>query len=199
MSQFSAIYQGLCMDTIEKQALLDLETLIKEPIPVVSLLDSFKFGFIAIKNHVARLGVPQKGLVMLPDSLCNLTSLQELSLFSNRLATLPDAFGNLASLRFLNLVQNKLTSLPPSFSKLASLQILYLNDNQLKTLPADFGDLTSLKRLNLRNNKLESLPGSLAESANLELLWIENNPLDEAAREILRGLIKRGVTVDLKP
>jgi Leucine-rich repeat (LRR) protein len=199
VNQFSAIYQGSCMDTSEKQALADLETLLKEPIPVVSLLDSFKFGFIAIKNHVARLGVPKKGLVMLPDSFCNLTSLQELALFSNRLTTLPHAFGNLTSLRFLNLVQNKLMTLPPSFSNLTSLQILYLNNNQLKMLPTDFGNLTSLKRLNLRNNKLESLPASLAESANLELLWIENNPLNEVAREILRGLIERGVTLDITP
>ena len=149
MSQFSASYQGVCMDTSEKQALLDLETLLKEPIPGVSLIDSFKFGFIAIKNHVARLGVPQRGLVMLPDSLCNLTSLQELALFSNRLTTLPDAFGNLTSLRFLNLVQNNLMTLPPSFSKLASLQILYLNENQLT--------LSSRKYLCMIPDKLQKI------------------------------------------
>jgi len=197
VNQFSAIYQGLSIDPSEKQALADLETLLKEPIPVVSLLDSFKFGFIPIRNHVARLGVPRKGLVMLPESLCNLTSLQELALFGNRLTTLPDAFGNLASLRFLNLVQNNLITLPPSFSKLSSLQILYLNENQLKMLPPEFGNLASLKRLNLRNNKLESLPSSFSELANLELLWIENNPLDETTKKILRELKESGVTADI--
>ena len=199
VNQFSAIYQGLNMDIGEKQALIDLEMLLKEPIPVVSLLDSFKFGFISISDHVARLGIPRKDLVTLPDSFCNLTSLQELALFGNRLSTLPDAFGNLTSLRFLNLVQNNLITLSPSFSKLVSLKILYLNENQIKILPGDFGDLISLKRLNLRNNKLESLPSSFSELANLELLWIENNPLDEVARRILRSLIERGVTIDIAP
>jgi Leucine-rich repeat (LRR) protein len=199
LNQFFAIYQGLCMDITEKQALSDLETLLKEPILIVSLLDSFKFGFIPISNHVARLGIPRKDLVTLPDSFCKLTSLQELSLFGNRLATLPDAFGDLKSLRFLNLVQNNLTTLPPSFSKLASLQILYLNENQLQIIPTDFGDLVALKRLNLRNNKLESLPSSFSELANLELLWIENNPLDEVAKRVLRSLMDRGVTIDIAP
>ncbi len=199
VTQFSAIYQGRCIDPSEKQALVDLEALLKEPIPVVSLLDSFKFGFIPIRNHVARLGVPRKGLIILPYSFCNLTSLQELALLGNQLRTLPDAFGKITSLRFLNLVQNNLRSLPPSFSKLASLQILYLNENQLKILPTTFGDLVSLKRLNLRNNKLESLPSSFSELANLELLWIENNPLNEVAGEVLRKLIERGATIDISP
>lgn len=199
VNKFSATSQGLNLDIREKQALSDLETLLKEPIPIVSLLDSFKFGFIPIENHVARLGIPRKDLITLPASFCNLTFLQELALFGSRLTALPDAFGNLKSLRFLNLVQNNLITLPSSFSKLSSLQILYLNENQLKMLPTDFGDLVSLKRLNLRNNKLELLPSSFSGLTHLEFLWIENNPLDECARRILRSLIERGVTIDIAP
>ena len=198
MTQFSGMYQGQRMDPSEKQALADLEALLKEPIPVVSLIDSFKFGFIPIRNHVARLGIPRKGLKKLPDSFCNLISLQELALFGNRLNTLPDAFGNLTSLRFLNLVRNELISLPDSFSKLESLQILYLNDNQLKTLPVSFGDLSLLQRLNLKNNRLKNLPSSLLSLNKLEFLWIDNNPLDEDARRILKGLEERGISIDIK-
>jgi Leucine-rich repeat (LRR) protein len=192
-----AIYQGQSIERPEKQALIDLEVLIKEPIPVVSLIDTFKFGFIPIGNHVARLGVPQKGLVKLPDSFCNLTALQELALFGNRLESLPGAFGNLTALRFLNLVRNDLSALPNSFSKLISIQILYLNDNRLKTLPATFGDLSALQRLNLRNNRLETLPSSLLQLTQLEILWIEKNPLNEGAKEILRTLKQRGVVIDV--
>jgi len=198
MNQLSVSYQGQRMTPSEKQALVDLEALVKEPIPVVSLIDSFKFGFIPIRNHVARLGVPNKGLIRLPDSFCNLTLLQELTLFGNRLNDLPNAFGNLTSLRFLNLVRNELKTLPDSLSKLESLQILYLNDNQLKKLPPSFGDLALLQRLNLRNNGLETLPPSFLELNRLEFLWIENNPLDDISREILKGLEARGVNIDIK-
>ena len=128
MKQLKVNYHGQCMNLGEKQALVDLEKMIKEPIPIVSFIDTFKFGFIPIENHIARLGVPSKGLVSLLDSFCNLSSLQELVLFGNHLKVLPDSFGSLISLKFLNLVRNELIALPESFGKLTLLKILYLNN-----------------------------------------------------------------------
>lgn len=181
----------------EKNALDDIEKLINEPIPAVEFVNSFNFGFRAINGNVISLGLPDKGLVTLPESICHFSSIQDIVLFRNRLKILPESFSGLKSLKFLNLVDNRLSILPFSFNRLESLQNLYLNKNQLKVLPEDFGRLGSLQRLNLRNNQLRTLPASLSNLVNLESLWIRGNPLDEDARNILYQLIERGTVIDI--
>ena len=180
----------------EKKALNDLKDLIGAPIPELSYLSSFAFGFTTKNGHVVRLGLPEKGLTVLPESFGDFTSLQEVVLFGNELVTLPESFGDLKSLRFLNLVRNKLSILPESFGNLNSIQILFINDNKLKTLPESFGQLKSLQRLNLSNNQLVTLPRSFSNLLNLELLWIEQNPLDEKSKKILKQLNSLNVIID---
>ncbi|MFX0095127.1 MAG: leucine-rich repeat domain-containing protein [Candidatus Hodarchaeota archaeon] len=197
MTRMKAVYQGQRMLPEEKNALEALEKVLGNPIPSVGFINTFVFGFIAIDNHVSTLGIPNKGLVTLPELFGKLSFLEECMLFSNQLKTLPKSSGDLKSLKFLNLVNNKLNSLPESFMHLKSLQFLFLNRNKLEILPESFGRLTSLRRLNLRDNQLKTLPKSFLELPNLEMLWIQNNPLDDDAKKILKQLQEQGVNIDI--
>ncbi|MFX0113212.1 MAG: leucine-rich repeat domain-containing protein [Candidatus Hodarchaeota archaeon] len=195
-SSLKVAYQGQQVLLKEKAALTDLEKLVNGPILATTITNTFKTGFTVKNGVVSSLGLPNKGLVVLPESIGNLAALQELILFSNHLEALPESFGKLKSLRFLNLVGNKLKTLPESFTELYSLQILYLNQNKLSNLPKTFGCLKKLQRLNLRNNRLQSLPKSLLELASLEFIWINEGVLKEDALNILEELKKQGVSIN---
>jgi Leucine-rich repeat (LRR) protein len=53
-----------------------------------------------------------KNLSSLPESIRELTALEELNLDRNQLASLPEWLGELANLKALSLYSNRLTSLP---------------------------------------------------------------------------------------
>ncbi|MFX1255783.1 MAG: leucine-rich repeat domain-containing protein [Promethearchaeota archaeon] len=197
MAQEKAIYQGQRISLKEKNALADIEVLIGEPIPAVDFINTFVYGFIAINDRVISLGIPNKGLIILPESIGKLSSVQDIQLFSNQLKTLPESLGDLKSLRLLNLVNNKLEILPESFTCQKSLQDLFLNRNKLEMLPESFSKLKSLQRLNLRSNQLKTLPESILELPNLETLLVRNNPLDATAMRLLKYLKERGVNIDI--
>ncbi|MEH2254427.1 COR domain-containing protein, partial [Nostoc sp.] len=71
---------------------------------------------------------------------------------------LPPEFGQLTNLQTLYLYKNKLSSLPPEFGQLTNLQTLYLYKNKLSSLPPEFGQLINLQFLDLSSNPLESPP-----------------------------------------
>ena len=94
----------------------------------------------------------------------DLTALETLSLFNNRLRNLPDGiFDNLTALKELGLLYNSLSSLPVGlFDKLTALETLSLADTDLRSFPDSiFDELTELKTLYLLDNGLSSLPAGL--------------------------------------
>lgn len=68
----------------------------------------------------------------LPDSICQLSKLEELYLDDNALEDLPENIGDLQQLRILSLRNNCLTHLPESIGKIQPLKKLYLASNQLQ-------------------------------------------------------------------
>ena len=72
-----------------------------------------------------------------------------LYLYNNQLTSLPESIGNLSSLEDLYLSFNQLTSLPESIGSLNSLERLWLDYNQLTSLPESIGSLSSLETLYL--------------------------------------------------
>lgn len=123
------------------------------------------------------LQVERNELTSLPKSIGNLSSLKILWLGGNHLTTLPESIGNLKSLIELDLVRNQLTTLPESIGNLSSLQILILDDNQLTTLPVSIGDLKSLRMLRLKGNQLITLPETIGNLKSLRYLVLECNQL----------------------
>ena len=116
-------------------------------------------------------------LISLPESIVNLTNLQELKLYDNKLTSLPDTIGNLTNLQVLYCYYNKLTSLPESIVNLTNLKLLNCSYNKLTLLPETIGNLTNLQELYCCYNKLTSLPETIGNLTNLQNLWCGRNKL----------------------
>ena len=86
-------------------------------IPKVSRVEYNTFGYVEEQNHVVQLGLYNKKVTSLPDTIGNLKSLTELYLNNNQLSSLPDTIGSLKSLTILNLTMNSLSSLPDTIKK----------------------------------------------------------------------------------
>src|SRR5271165_917630 len=67
-------------------------------------------------------------LSALPESIGQLSGLQELYLSHNQLSALPESIGRLSGLQELNLSRNQLSALPESIGQLSRLQELYLSN-----------------------------------------------------------------------
>jgi internalin A len=116
-------------------------------------------------------------LVILPEELRTLQTLEELHLACNQLSTLPKWIGQLTNLTFLDLSGNQLNTLPESISQSTNLTSLDLASNQLSTLPKWISQLTNLAFLDLSGNQLNTLPESISQLTNLTSLDLASNQL----------------------
>ena len=87
----------------------------------------------------------------------------------HNITILPESVGNLSELQQLRLQNNNLSLIPSSIGNLSELNTLkvYLNPN-LETIPDEIGQLTNLDTLKIHFNHLNSLPESLC---NLDIDW----------------------------
>ncbi len=197
-------------DNIElKQAqfLKDLEKSNRTHIPIVKKIDWDTYGVKLDGKNVIGLGLHNRfiktlpesignlksleeldlsrtNLSTLPESIGNLKSLEELDLSDNNFTTLPESIGNLKSLKDLNLAGNRLTTLPESISNLKSLHTLILDANKLSTLPESFWRLKNLENLNLGHNNFTTLPELIGNLSSLKVLWLINNKLSTLPKSI---------------
>ena len=122
-------------------------------------------------------------LTSIPDSIGKLKNLTWLGFPGNQIAHLPDSIGNLTKLRTLSLDDNRITNLPESICQLRDLREAYFNQNQLTSLPKDFGNLQNIVELNLSRNQLTELPESLSNivfpRCGEQMIWVDlsYNPL----------------------
>jgi internalin A len=131
----------------------------------------------ALENHATVLNLPGLGLTKFPETISQLTLLQELFLYGNQLSALPASIGQLRHLRELILYNNQLTALPDSIGQLTRLESLRLGNNRLRALPASIGQLKQLRNLDLSNNHLTALPASIDQLTRLSQLNLASNPL----------------------
>jgi Leucine-rich repeat (LRR) protein len=140
-------------------------------------------------TQLQELHLNNNELDTLPNTLGNLTQLQTLYLNNNKLNTLPNILGNLTQLRKLVLYNNKLDTLPNILGNLTQLQDLYLNDNKLTYLPTGIiRNMTQLQYLNLDNNKLTDIPIGIIYLPNLMILTYSNNEITNLHPAIIRWL-----------
>ncbi|URD85545.1 LRR receptor-like serine threonine-protein kinase [Musa troglodytarum] len=151
-----------------------------------------------------------------PDSLCNLQTLESLHLSHNNLsgpiplclksctelATLDLGHNNfigniptwigesLLSLKTLNLRSNAFNGSIPRLSSLPSLRILDLSNNNLSgNIPEELGNLHGLRSLNLSKNYLiGQIPWSIGGMKQLEVLDLSRNNLSGAIPSDLAAL-----------
>lgn len=123
----------------------------------------------------------------LPETLGNLSNLRYLEIGSNpNLHCLPESLGNLNKLVTLMLEDGHLKSLPESIGKLSSLRQILAENNQLTHLPESIGDLPCLEKLELNYNKLSGLPESIGNLSTLkEDICLYRNPLTYLPDSIL--------------
>lgn len=113
-------------------------------------------------------------------AVAQLTSLNNLSLFSNYITTLD--LRPLTQLKQLNIANNRLTTL--QIAGLDKLEVLYLFRNKLTTL--DTAGLSSLKKVRMMQNKLQML--NITPMKALENGYFFDNELEDLSIEGLSKL-----------
>lgn len=91
---------------------------------------------------------------LLPESLFQLTHLEELHLDNNALTEIPDKIARLKKLRVLGLYGNHFDRFPLPATSLPALETLNLSKNQLREIPEDVTHLPELISLYLSNNQI---------------------------------------------
>ena len=99
----------------------------------------------ALRSGATELKLNGMELTELPESLGQLTKLQELNLAGSDLTSLPEWLGNLTQLQSLDISSNDLTSLPEWLGNLTQLKVLNLEESRLTALPETLGNLTNLR------------------------------------------------------
>lgn len=122
--------------------------------------------------YLSYLSLPQ-----LPESLFELTQLEELILSGNELSSLPSEIDRLHHLKILDLAGNQLSELPASLSRLTQLVRLDLASNQLRDLPADISALAHLEYLDVYANQITQLPDGITDCRHLSTLRLADNEL----------------------
>jgi internalin A len=161
------------------------------------------YGVTTTGNRVTKLWRQSNNLSGdIPESIGDLTALEELHLESNDINSIPTSIGNLLELRQLWLGWNPLVSVPETIGNLVNLEQLHLGQMELpletlpdevcnlenlewfalgssglNSLPDNFGNLNSLVNLFLQSNNLTELPASFGNLEHLHYLILNNNQL----------------------
>ncbi|HME52219.1 MAG TPA: hypothetical protein VKM55_08370 [Candidatus Lokiarchaeia archaeon] len=181
-------YQGIELFDSEKSVLNTLEQHLQEPLPNIDEVAEFTFGFTAMDGNITGLGLYQKHMTSLPESICGLQSLMWLNLRMNEISVLPVTIGKLKSLVTLDLWGNRLTSLPETIGDLRLLKKLELSLNKVTSIPDTIGDLSSLEVLCTHDNQLSSLPDTIGNLHSLKKLDISTNYWIRTLPESIIGL-----------
>ncbi|KAK9818883.1 hypothetical protein WJX74_007529 [Apatococcus lobatus] len=151
------------------------------PDPASAVQLRVKIGMAASSG---KLDLSECGLQRIPDSVWDLTGLEELSLHGNPLEELPEEVGRLTSLRRLQLSSCGLHHVPASICNLTNLEGLWMLGNLVTELPADIGALTPLRMLVVHSNCLTALPDSITALSQLTDLGAAGNRLGSLPDDI---------------
>ena len=133
----------------ENDFISELEKLIREKIPISSIVQYDNFGMVIENNHVVQLNIRKNEIKRLPESIENLAELKILYIGDCGLTDIPKTLENLQNLIILDISQNKLEVIPEWIGNLTSLEELYLHFNKFNTLPREITRLKNLKHLTL--------------------------------------------------
>ncbi len=137
----------------EAEFLKDFCKIVKDELFIIDEFDYSHFQFIIFKNnHITTLVYTHASLTSLPESIGNLTHLEYLELYDNKLEYLPDSIGNLTALKEFYLYRNNLEKLPESLGKLENLEYLTILENKITELPESIKELKNLKKLDFHDH-----------------------------------------------
>ena len=142
---------------------------------------------------VRQLLLRSNKLLQFPETVCDLTRLEELNLNDNNklfvmpgailqlqslvtlqmddcgLLRLHDSIGYCTALRFLSLMSNSISMIPVTFSSLLKLEILNLSSNRMVFFPP-VCHMTGLVQMNLANNEITTLSLEIGDLVGMEVI-----------------------------
>ncbi|PPR05748.1 hypothetical protein CVT24_006687 [Panaeolus cyanescens] len=110
-----------------------------------------------------------------PQTFHQLTKLEDLDLYDNKIKQLGDALDQCKSLKTLDLSFNLLKSVPDRLEFLTSLNTIYFVQNKISKITG-FASCTSLRSLELGGNRIRKIE-YLDSLVNLEELWLGKNKI----------------------
>lgn len=138
--------------------------------------------------------------VDVPASIGYLTNLETLGLINRNIGSLPNSLRNLKSLKELKLGGNQLKIIPPAVFTLIALEILTLWSNDIEDIPSEIGRLRNLKGLDLSHNCFTKLPSTIVNLTKLEKFYMLTDidvELSHSQKIWLIELIRAGADVIL--
>ncbi|KIJ67066.1 hypothetical protein HYDPIDRAFT_109066 [Hydnomerulius pinastri MD-312] len=127
-------------------------------------------------GHLKRLCLRQNAISTLDtDVFQQLTKIEELDLYDNKIKKVGDELINMSSLSTLDLSFNLLKTMPEALAHLPSLKTAYFVQNRISKITS-LETATSLTSLELGGNKIRRIEG-LDALVNLEELWLGKNKL----------------------
>lgn len=111
--------------------------------------------------------------------------------FVEKLEVFPAEICDLTSLNQLTVNGHTFTSLPDNIGQLNNLTVLKLANNKLTAIPSSIGDLSNLKTLNLKNNNITSLPETLGQCKNLKKLILTGNSVPQEDIDKIKKMLPK--------
>lgn len=163
--------------------------------------------------NINLLNISDTCLEAIPDEIKNLSNLQSLLLYGNKIQVFNENITSLRKLKVLDISRNKLKSIPDSLNNMKELTSINFSSNEIEDMPKigdlpniisfdvsnnklssfldlDGASLPHLTDLNLKGNLIESIPNSLAKSLpSLKNFDISDNKLKSVPGE-MAGLAK---------
>lgn len=130
-----------------------------------------------VGDRIYGLYLERTGLSILPESLGDLDSLQNLQIQNNKLTALPQSIGNCTKLRYLSAYDNRIHELPESIGNCSELELLYLIRNRFTGFPMVLLQLKKLSTIDFGGNHLTEVPAKIATYEQKIRLFINDNYL----------------------
>ncbi|CAF1560461.1 unnamed protein product [Didymodactylos carnosus] len=136
-------------------------------------------------TNLISLTVEYSSITKIPTFIRDLTVLETLYLYNNKITVFWDTIAGLTRLKHLDLNFNPLTSISANIRNIPRLQGLQLRGCNLKYVPNFITQLYSLTTLDLSGNSLVSLPLTFIHLQKLHWLHLGSNKFQQIPREIL--------------
>lgn len=166
----------------------------------VNHINSAPTGWEYLKN-LKEVNLARNQLTEFPEGLQNNHSVEDITIFFNKIEVMRDVTGDDYRLKYLGIIGNPLINLPEHIGKYTELEVMEASNIKLQELPESLGNCKKLKTLLLGRSiaARTSLPAGLKDAKDLEVLYLEENPLldHQSIFDVILALPRKSFTVNL--